>query len=232
MTDAPSARYENLRLLYRRVRRPAFLGTLRRTTPISRSFGYDRGEPIDRYYIERFLEANADAVTGRVLEVKGPEYTRAYGHDVTESAVLDIDRTNEQATIYADLASADAIESNSFDCVILTQTLQLIYDVPAAVRHAHRILKPGGALLVTVPVVSRVIAVPGRFLDYWRFTEHSCQRLFSEHFENDDIAISIYGNVLSCIGFLTGLASQELTRRELQHVDSDFCLLVGVRAQK
>jgi len=199
--------------------------------PLSRSFGYDRGRPVDRYYIERFLQLNADVITGRVLEVKDPGYTRAFGHDVTEEAVLDVDRTNERATIYADLTDADAIAEGTFDCIILTQTLQLIYDVPAALRHCRRILKPGGTLLVTVPVVSRVIAEPGRFLDYWRFTEHSCRRLFLEHF-GDDIEVTSHGNVLSCVAFLMGMAREELRRHELDHQDADFSLLVTIRARK
>ena len=35
-------------------------GGLRRLTPVSRAFGFDRGLPIDRYYIERFLAAHAE----------------------------------------------------------------------------------------------------------------------------------------------------------------------------
>ena len=48
----------------------ARLGDLRRVTPFSRRFGFDRGLPVDRYYIERFLVAHAHDVRGRVLEIK------------------------------------------------------------------------------------------------------------------------------------------------------------------
>src|SRR4029453_14668409 len=54
----------------RRLVRPAWLGTLRRTRPLSNDFGYDRGTPVDRYYIERFLARHQSDVKGRVLEVK------------------------------------------------------------------------------------------------------------------------------------------------------------------
>ena len=49
-------------------------GSLRRLTPISRDYGYDRGKPIDRYYIESFLACHADKVSITVRAVK-PEIT-------------------------------------------------------------------------------------------------------------------------------------------------------------
>jgi len=54
-------------------------GGLRRMEPVSREFGYDRGTPVDRYYIDRFLRRNSSAVFGRVLEVGDDSYTRQFG---------------------------------------------------------------------------------------------------------------------------------------------------------
>src|SRR5206468_5352487 len=115
-----------------RVRRPAWLGTIRRTTPLSDHYGRDRGTPVDRYYIEQFLAAERAAVRGRVLEILNRDYTERFGTDVESSDVLDINPANSAATIVGDLASADAVPTNSFDCFILTQTLQYIYDLNAA----------------------------------------------------------------------------------------------------
>jgi len=39
-------------------------GALRRLTPVSRIVGFDRGLPIDRYYIERFLGATRQEKRG------------------------------------------------------------------------------------------------------------------------------------------------------------------------
>ncbi len=131
-------------------------GSFRRLTPISRDFGCDRGRPIDRYYIENFLERRSEDVRGRVLEIGENTYTRRFGGErVTQSDILHVTEGEPQATIIADLASADHIPSNSFDCIILTQTLQLIYDVPAALRTIRRILKPAGVLLATFPGISQ-----------------------------------------------------------------------------
>src|ERR1041384_1893415 len=54
-------------------------GSLRRTTPISGEFGLDRGEPVDRYYVEKFLERHAEDIRGRVLEIGDDRYTKKFG---------------------------------------------------------------------------------------------------------------------------------------------------------
>jgi SAM-dependent methyltransferase len=215
----------------RRLLRPARLGTLRRTTPLSHDFGYDRGTPVDRYYIERFLWANRSRVRGRVLEVMDSTYAERFGNGVTQKDVLDIDPGNTLATIKADLARADEIPDATFDCFILTQTLQLIYDVHSAVRHAHRILKQSGALLVTVPTLSPIVD-DDRLTDYWRFSPASCTALFGDIFGRESISVRAYGNVLTSIAFLVGMAHEELTAEELETHDNRFAMLVSVCAVK
>ncbi|MBA3713963.1 MAG: methyltransferase domain-containing protein [Pyrinomonadaceae bacterium] len=216
----------------RRLLRPAWLGTLRRTTPISNSWGYDRGTPVDRYFIERFLNEHRQDIRSRVLEVKNSGYTDQFGVDVEHRDVLDIDPANPQATIIADLTAADGIPSNSFDCFILTQTLQLIYDTRAAIAHAHRILRKGGVLLMTVPAMSQIVHGPGLKNDYWRFTAASCSVLLEDVFGAGHYSVQSYGNVLTNIAFLTGMAYEELSLRELNAMDRYFPLIIAVRAVK
>jgi SAM-dependent methyltransferase len=214
-----------------RLRRPAWLGTLRRTTPLSDGFGFERGTPVDRYYIDRFVEQNRSAIRGHVLEVKNSKYTKRFGVGVTERSVLDVDPTNPAATIVADLAAADAIIDDTFDCFILTQTLQFIYNARAALFHAHRILRPGGVLLCTVPAVARIS--PGCLdSEYWRFTRASCEALFGEVFPPEKVIARTHGNVLTSIAALTGMAMEELKRRELDRDEDHFPTLVSVRAEK
>jgi SAM-dependent methyltransferase len=217
-----SARYRLRRLL-----RPAFLGTARRTTPLSRHWGFDRGTPVDRYYIERFLERHGADIHGHVLEVKDSGYTDRFGTAVTQSEVLDIDSSNQHVTIVADLTAADHVGSEQFDCFILTQTLHMIYDAPAAIRHAHRLLRPGGTLLATVPAVSRLTRP-----DFWRFTPAACSKLFGEVFGSVNVSVEGHGNVLTSVAFLEGMAAEELNRRELETYDDMFPLIVTVRAVK
>lgn len=211
-----------------------YFGSLARTSPISTHWGFDRGLPIDRYYIERFLAAHAADIRGRVLEVADNEYTRRYGGDrVTRSDILHDTAGSPRATLVADLAHADHVPSDSFDCIICTQTLQLIYDVQAAIETLHRILKPGGTLLVTVPTITQISrADMDRSGDYWRFTSAAVKRLFSDRFPGGSVSVEAHGNVLAAIAFLHGLATDELKRSELDHMDPDYEMLVTVRAVK
>lgn len=216
----------------RRIRRPAWLGTLRRTTPLSDGWGYDRGTPIDRYYIERFLDDCSADIHGHVLEVHDANYTRRFGAAVATSDVLDIDEANPKATIIADLAAADNVSAEQFDCFILTQTLHLIYDVQAAIDHAHRILRPGGVLLVTAPAVSKIVEEYDSQNDFWRFTAASCSSLFGDVFGVEQVDVRSYGNVLTAIAFLAGMAWEELKQEELDEHDERFPVIVAVRAVK
>jgi len=220
-----------LRQRLHRLRRPAWLGTIRRTTPLSDHWGFERGTPVDRYYIEHFLARESARIRGRVLEVADSGYTRRFGYEVVRSDVLDIDTTNPTATFVADLAAADAVPSDTFDCLILTQTLQYVFDLPAALGHVHRILRPGGTVLCTVPAASRI---GSRYLEteYWRFTAASASRLFEDAFGEDAVTVYARGNVLACVAFLVGMSAEELSRGELESDDEFFPLVVTVRATK
>jgi SAM-dependent methyltransferase len=156
-------------------------------------------------------------------------YTEGFGRGVTEKEVVDIDRGNPLVTIVADLAAPTGIPDASFDCFIFTQTLQYIYDVRSAIAHAHRILKPGGTLLATVP---GVVSPIDHSNDYWRFTPASCSALFGEFFGPESIRVRAYGNVLTAVAFLKGMAHEELTVQELETDDSRFTIVVSVCAAK
>lgn len=209
-------------------------GSLRELSPVSPFFGFDRGKPIDRFYIEKFLQQNSELIRGRVLEVAENSYTRTFGGDrVTISDILHVNSENKRATIIADLTNAEHIPSDSFDCIILTQTLQFIFDVNAAINTLHRILKPGGVLLVTVPCISQISRHDkDRWGEYWRFTDSAMERLFGDVFGKYNIEISSFGNVFVAMCFLQGLAVEELKRHELDYVDPDYQFLITVKAKK
>lgn len=209
------------------------LGDLRRTTPVSRDWGFDRGRAIDRYYIERFLEDQAADIEGVVLELQDPGYAERFGgRRVTRCDVVDLDPANRRATIVSDLRSAANIASDAYDCVILTQTLHLIDDVRAVVAECARVLRPGGVLLATLPCASRVSLEYGQDGDFWRVTEAGSRKLFSEIFPLEALDVRACGNVLVNTAFLYGLACHELAEAEFEEVDPYFPLLVTVRAQK
>lgn len=208
-------------------------GDLRRVEPISLHFGFDRGRPVDRHYIEDFLARHAGDIRGRALEVGDNSYTRAFGGDrVTHSDVLHVAEGNPEATIIADLSRGENIPSGAFDCLVLTQTLHLIYDMHAALRTMHRILKPGGVALVTFPGITQIDRGAWRDCWYWSLTTFSARRLFEEVFPAENVTIESHGNVLAATAFLQGLAAEELKREELEHNDPAYEMLIAVRASK
>lgn len=209
-------------------------GTLRRVRPISTQWGSERGQPIDRYYIERFLEREAASIRGHVLEIGTDVYTRRFGGDrVHRGEVLHVAENRPPVTLLGDLTCADHIASNVFDCVILTQTLQFIYDVPAALRTVYRILKPGGVVLITVPGISKISRYDmDRWGYYWSFTTRSLCRMVEALFPAPNIEVDAHGNVLAAIAFLHGLASEELHPQELTAADPDYEVLITLKATK
>lgn len=215
----------------KRLVRPAWLAPLR-TTPLSSYWGLDRGTPVDRYYVERFLAQHQQDIQGCVVEVGDSRYTDRFGSAACRHEILDINPNNPRATIVADLTAADGVPTDSFDCFILTQTLQFIFDVDAALRHVHRALRPGGVVLATVPSVSRIAPGYGLERDYWRFTLASCRALFGAVFGADRVSVRSCGNARAASAFLYGLAAEELSRAELEAEDEYVPLIVTIRAVK
>ncbi len=210
------------------------LGDLRRLEPVSRAFGMDRGQAIDRYYIERFLAAHTEQIRGHVLEFGDDAYTRRFGGArVVARDVLHPTRDNPAATIVADLDRGEPVPEGAFDCVICTQTLPFLYEVRGAVRAIHRMLRSGGAALVTAPGLSQISRYDmDRWGDYWRFTSRSLRRLFEEVFPGGGLALETHGNALAAIAFLEGLCAEELRPGELDHRDPDYELVITLVATK
>jgi SAM-dependent methyltransferase len=201
-------------------------------TPFSRSWGYDRGTPIDRVYIEEFLAGHAGDVRGACLEVLNADYTRRFGGArVSSIDVLDINPANTDATIVADLGEPASLPAERFECIIFTQTLHLVPDMSTAIANVWRALSPGGVLLLTVPVLGRHEARKGFHHDRWRVTKTGLEWLLSG-VSNGRAEITTYGNVLSCTAFLYGVAAEELRREEVLAVDREFPLIVAARMRK
>ena len=215
-----------------RKRQPVDWRQLRSLSPVSSSFGLDRGTPVDRYYIEKFLGENRWSIRGTVLEIAESTYSRRFGQEVVRYEVL---HTTEgrQVTIQGDLTNPDSLPQGLVDCFICTQTFNFIYDFRSAIRGACHLLKPGGVLLATVAGISQISRYDmDRWGDYWRFTTRSARKVFSEVFGEENVHVKAYGNVLAATAFLQGISCEELTPRELDYEDEDYQLLITVVAQK
>ena len=226
------------RTVLRRTRRPKIgsvdLGDLATHTPISSSWGFDRGLPIDRYYIETFLDAHRIDFRGDVVEIGDCTYSTRFGSEAIRSVdILDVDPNNPKATLTADLASAPNLSDSSFDLVLCTQTLQFVSDPQAAVETIHRILRPSGVALVTVPTISP-LADPEKLnkLNRWRFTDAGIEMLFAPTFGRANCTVQAFGNLLSAVAFLHGLAMEDMAKADLDLYQQRYQMLVTVRAAK
>jgi SAM-dependent methyltransferase len=216
-----------------RQSRPLDLGDLRRVTPVDLNWGFERGTPIDRVYVERFVGSHAADIRGRVLEIAAPDYTSRFGQGVERVDILMATEGNPEATIVGDLADARHIPDDTFDCAIVTQTLQFVYDVRAALATLHRILAPGGVLLATVPGLTRISAPEDEaFGEWWHYTARSLRRLAAEAFGDNNVEVESFGNVLAAAGFLYGLAASDLTVEELDAHDPLYEVIVGLHATR
>ncbi len=213
----------------------ANLGDLHSTEPFSRAWGFHRGEPIDRYYIGSFMAENRDHISGACLEIGDTRYIDEFKNEsITSVDVLHCAEGYPDVTIVGDLVDAPHIESDQFDCIICTQTLQYVSDPRAAVNTMRRILRPGGILLITVPCISQRDQDAGStWFDKWRFTTAGMKDLLSECEEaGDDVTISSYGNVLSAVAFLHGMSYDEFSAEELETHDKMFELIVSAVVRK
>ena len=218
-----------------RKKRPVYFEDLTRTSPVSSCFGFDRGTPVDRYYLDKFFSENGSIIRGKVLEVGDSSYSRKFSRGAVESfhvlqhAALGTDSN----AIIGDLTDRDTLPAGSFDCFICAQTFQYTFEIQKAVQGAYHLLKPGGLLLATIPGISQISRYDAdRYGDYWRFTIDSVTRLFEPVFDGG-MEVASFGNVLSSKLLLDGIPIEELPDLSLLDMhDRDYPMIVTMVARK
>ena len=215
----------------RRLLRPARVRLfLLPTAPDGERYGAIRGYSVVRTYIDEFITDNKAVITGRCLEVGDPRYTLPLGGDrVTALDVLDVDPRNKHATIIGDLQDLREVQSGIYDCAVVTGVLQYLQDPAAAARELHRILAPGGTVLVTVPTMGPEDIGDE---DRWRFMPLGIKVLFEAEFGPDNVLVRAYGNMLTGIAHWSGLAREDMPKRAWRLHDPDYPVSLGVRATK
>lgn len=222
-------------VLVRRARRRARAATVaavvrRLEHPVSSQYGFDRGTPVDRPYIEAFLAAHSDDVRGRVLEVKDAAYaTRFGGKDVTHVDVVDIDADNPHATLVVDLDEPGVLSKGAYDCIVLTQVLEFLHPERALVQ-LYDALAPGGVLLVTAPFFCRLESPVG---DRWRLSPDGLRRVLAEVLPSGvGVQVEGRGNLGTAVALLAGLAVEETGSLHRRPDDWRFPIVVLARVQR
>jgi hypothetical protein len=217
-----------------RKKNPVSFQDLTRTEPVSSIFGLDRGIPIDRYYIDKFLRQNSELIKEHTLEIGESYYSKRLGGEKVKALhVLHADPANKAATIIGDLTDTSTLPESAMDCFICTQTFNFVFDVQKAVAGAHYLLKPGGVLLATVAGICQISRYDmDRWGDYWRFTTASVQKLFEPVFKGG-VQIESFGNVMAACAFLQGVAVEDLPDPSLlDRHDPDYQILITIIARK
>jgi hypothetical protein len=210
------------RIAMRGLGRPNW-GNLRRVMPFSATFGFDRGTPIDRHYVDAFMQDRRRAISGRVLEIQTNGYTTRFGVDVTISHTLDI-RAEFSPTYLCDLALADGVvPTASYDCFLLPNTLPFIRNLEPALQQARRIVRPGGMILATVPCL---VPLTGDVPDYWHLSADGWRVLAERVWPGCQIEVAAYGNCLAAAAAMYGITVEELTPAELDAADPRYPVLV------
>jgi SAM-dependent methyltransferase len=204
-------------------------GNLRRVEPFSRRFGFERGTPIDRYYLHTFLAAHAAAITGDVLEIQQPDYTRRFGRALVATDSVDVNPAFSP-TYLCDLAQAERIiPSDRYDCFLLPNTLCVLRDIEGCLRQALRVVRPGGVILATTATLGPLAPdVP----DYWRLSVDGWREILTRTWPGCGVLIEAHGNCLAATAAMLGLAAEELTPAELDVLDPLYPVLVTIRCDK
>jgi hypothetical protein len=101
------------------------------------------------------------------------------------------------------------------------------------VSELHRILKPGGTALVTVPGISQISTWDmERWGDRWRLTSLSLRELLETRFSRQDVGVSTFGNAASALAFLQGIPAERIPARVLDRINPEYQVLVAARATK
>jgi SAM-dependent methyltransferase len=147
--------------------------------------------------------------------------------------VLHINPDAPEATLIGDLCSSDCLPKDTFDCIILTETLFCIFDVRPAIANLVASLKPGGVMLITSAGIAQISRYDlERWGDYWRLTTMSLRRLLEEVVPAEQFTITSGGNVLAAVSLLHGIVVEDLTPEELDHADSEYEVTVLARVVK
>ena len=204
-------------------------GNLRRMKPFSGCFGSDRGMPIDRYYLNKFLEKNRASIKGDVLEIQVSGYTKVYGSALRRVDSIDI-RPEFKPTFVCDLAHSEGVIVNdAYDCFLLINTLHHLRDIEQCLRQALRIVRPGGVILasgaVLVPLMTNIP-------DYWHFSKAGWEEIARRVWPGCRVVVESYGNCLVAMAAMLGLAQEELSVQELETIDPRYPLYITVLCQK
>lgn len=200
--------------------------------PLDQTFGIDRGQAVDRLYIEKFIEKHKEDIHGVVMEIQDNRYMQRFGEKRIEKEII-LHVEGGKNCIKGNFATGEGLEESMVDCLICTQTLQYIYDLKNTAKNIYKILKRNGTALITVPGIKPLcIYHQEHWGEYWSFTKQSIYQMFVDEFGKENIEVSSYGNVKVAMAYLYGLCVEDLAKEDFYFNDENFPFIVTARLQK
>jgi len=143
-------------------------------------------------------------VTGRLIDLGCGDtpYRDSVNDKISEYHTLDLFPRRADVTYTADIQDMSIIETASYDSAICLEVLEHVPDPFKAISEIHRILKPGGFLIISVPHLSRLHEEP---YDYYRFTRHGLKYILERagfsvlHLEHRGGLFSFIGHQISTL---------------------------------
>jgi hypothetical protein len=201
----------------------------------SNDFGWTRGTPIDRFYLQQFFKDNRSFIKGDSLEFGEDTYTKLYGLGVTQSGIFtsDLDEKQKEGMIAGDISKSETLPSDKYDCIICTNVLNFIYDIHASVEGLYLMLKPGGICLVSIAGYSSHVSRydMNRWGDYWRLSDKAAVRMFEEAgFIIDEV--KTFGNAYAAVAQMYGYCAEDVDVSRLTTIHPDHQMLITMRIRK
>jgi SAM-dependent methyltransferase len=143
-----------------------------------------------------------------VLEQFGP----TVGVDSSAEAVAYCHERGQANVRQGDIGSLPELPAESGSVVMLADVIEHLDDEHACLRVAHRLLKPGGVLVVTVPAFMFLWSALDEIAHHRRrYTERDLRQVVSRHFT---LEWSTYFNTLLFGSVLAGRLLEGLLRRD------------------
>ncbi|KQN30880.1 hypothetical protein ASE92_19270 [Pedobacter sp. Leaf41] len=124
-----------------------------------------------KFYHRDLFDSFQKYATGKLLDIGcgNKPYERILSKLINNYVGVDVIQSSENKVDFLCLANNIPLESESFDTVISTQTIEHVEDPQGLINEAYRLLKANGYLIISGPMYWPLHEEP---YDFFRFTKH------------------------------------------------------------